>query len=183
MTEVLKGIGHQNDGSLSAFVVGTLISIQQDIDNALIKHIPTDMGVHSRETIVQQRNIGVMIDDSRHGYASLLSSTQVNTTFSNLALISIGEQGQVMFQAARLHGHLVEFFFIARFSKQNVPLDSVVHDKGLLIKIGHFPADPQLSRNTMDFSQNGSKERRLSRADASHNSNEFSLLAFEIDTS
>ena len=98
--------------------------------------------VDCTEWVVQEVNICVAVAGSSQGDAGLLSSRNIDSSFSDLGFDSNSELLEIFFELAHSH-YFSETLFVEREAKQNIIAHGVREDAGLLLHIGHSSSSVQ----------------------------------------
>ena len=94
----------------------------QVAQNGFVPNSLADVGVHCRKRVIQEVNVGVVVQRPGQRYASTLPAGQRDAPSANLRLVASGENVEVRKQTADVDD-VVIFFFVIRLVKADVLLD------------------------------------------------------------
>jgi len=63
------------------------------LQEAFLKDQPTDVLVNSRERVIEEDNVGIIVDGSSKGDSLTLSTGKVDTTLRNFGLVTGNQEG------------------------------------------------------------------------------------------
>ena len=91
-----------------------LVAGFEETHDAFIKNVLANVWVYGRQRVVQQLDVAVLVNSTCQGNALLLTTREIDASFSNLSCIACWQDVQIIFKRAGVNYLIVPIFVIIR---------------------------------------------------------------------
>ena len=169
LVQILRGVGDQNTRA-TGHVLG----------NAFVEQRLSHVRVHSSNGVIHHHNIAVAVAATCQRDTCLLTSTHVDSSVSDLALVSSREHLQIVLQTTHLDD-VVVLLLLVRLAEENVVAHRVVHQPRLLRGQRHGSVDDHHSAVLGHLAHQRGDEGGLAASHATHDRHQGSLGNADVD--